>query len=148
MASCVEHGEWEMKFLACPKCFKDGDVRQPMSYPPDRQFVDSLAIKPIDAWTGQEKMRLHNIATRATQSARPEVLCSGWIQVSERMPTPSFDQLLNIAYRSSEGVECVAIGTFNDDGWSYDFMEDDENVEAWIPVPSIPSPLRRSQEKP
>ena len=31
MASCVVHGEWEAKFLACPKCFKDGDVRAPLS---------------------------------------------------------------------------------------------------------------------
>lgn len=37
----------------------------------DREFVDSLAIKPLDTWTGQERMRLHNIATRATQSSAP-----------------------------------------------------------------------------
>lgn len=31
MASCTEHGEWERKYFACPKCFKDGDVSKPIN---------------------------------------------------------------------------------------------------------------------
>lgn len=78
-----------------------------MTYPTDRAFVDSLALKPFDAWTGQEKMRLHNIATLATQTARPEVEPTGPYRVGEPEDEDSSSTVLNAGGEAMTADEIV-----------------------------------------
>jgi hypothetical protein len=30
MAHCLKHGDWPLRYFACPKCFEDGDVSRPI----------------------------------------------------------------------------------------------------------------------
>lgn len=50
---------------------RDGDKHgeQPVRLENDAAFVDSLSLKPVDAWTGREKNRLLMLAVNATHVA-------------------------------------------------------------------------------
>lgn len=46
MASCTEHGEWEPRFFACPKCFKDGDVSKPIWNAGELEYLSWFGYRP------------------------------------------------------------------------------------------------------
>jgi len=49
MASCTKHGEWPLRFFACPKCFKDGDVSQPIWH------LEEHGAYPVERRSGHDR---------------------------------------------------------------------------------------------
>lgn len=79
MASCVKHGEWDPHFFGCPKCFKEGDVTQPIPHTPGvREALDELEHLAIvqagtACWKAIDKhMPLLRAALLSERSATPE----------------------------------------------------------------------------
>lgn len=97
MASCVEHGEWPLKYLACPKCFQDGDPSRPIKRGDQEKLLELASrfapgcIRPRDTlqmepFTHAELSAIHDalLVAAAPASARSETL--HWIPVGERLP--------------------------------------------------------------
>lgn len=93
------------------------------------------------------------IADAIDACARPEALCSGWIACAERLPELGA-QVLIWPYAKSGNKYDSPVGYYDE----YGVLKKDRRrefkcfgefikVTHWQPLPSFPSPLRRSQEK-
>lgn len=83
MASCVDHGEWDSRFFACPKCFKGGDVRFPLRAVAWRyrygstgmwKYVDRL--EDVNPGEHYEVEPLFNNEAATASFVRPEVVAN------------------------------------------------------------------------
>lgn len=94
-----------------------------------------------------EKAQLLILEAIGALSAPPEGEFAKWIPCSEQMPLDDPDQLLNIAYKNSDGFNCVAIGTY-DEGWSYEMEDERDEIQKWMRVPSPDKPAPQQDEQP
>lgn len=90
MASCTKHGEWPLRYFACPKCFEGGDVSKPI-----RDDKRGEALEDLDRRIG---------ALRLKYGADPNETLEEWIA---RLYTPSAS-----GARSSAAVARDAIDLF------------------------------------
>jgi len=113
----------------------------------DRDFVDSLALKPLDTWTAQEQMRLHNIATLAA-SSKP--YGPSWLSPKDKpahLPGEhhSEDVLIVMidswSHQPAIRIGHVSLGHWRPSGGNGNF---DDDVIAWMPLPALPKLLKPS----
>lgn len=108
MATCTEHGEWPKKFLACPKCFKDGDPSRPAS----RNSASDLKALSAIATAGPIRLNQHDRLSVLTSQSHPMCTFSNAYHRQNAHgegADPEFMVALWNAYRAGELVHRDAV---------------------------------------